>query len=68
MSVSGNYFYCDIKKKVQKPDIILIFTGDPGRSQLGCYGSGYYQTPNRVTDQMVSSIDLPAAILDLIAY
>ncbi|MCK5134913.1 MAG: sulfatase-like hydrolase/transferase [Bacteroidales bacterium] len=29
-----------------KPNIIFILADDLGYSQLGCYGSNYYQTPN----------------------
>ena len=30
----------------QKPNIVFILTDDQGWTQLGCYGSKYYETPN----------------------
>jgi len=40
---------CDSDKKEEeqkKPNIVLIIADDLGYSQLGCYGSDYYKTPN----------------------
>jgi len=40
---------CDLDKKkedLKKPNIVLIIADDLGYSQLGCYGSDYYKTPN----------------------
>ncbi len=40
---------CDFDKKkedLKKPNIVLIIADDLGYSQLGCYGSDYYKTPN----------------------
>ena len=34
------------KGSTQKPNIVFILTDDQGWSQLGCYGSTYYETPN----------------------
>ncbi len=33
-------------KQEEKPNILFILADDLGFSQLGCYGSSYYQTPN----------------------
>ena len=32
--------------RVDKPNIVFILTDDQGWTQLGCYGSKYYETPN----------------------
>jgi len=40
---------CDYNKKeedLKKPNIVMIIADDLGYSQLGCYGSNYYKTPN----------------------
>jgi uncharacterized sulfatase len=40
---------CDFDKNKEdqkKPNIVLIIADDLGYSQLGCYGSDYYKTPN----------------------
>jgi len=29
-----------------KPNVVFILTDDLGRGQVGCYGNGFYQTPN----------------------
>jgi arylsulfatase A len=34
------------KENNQKPNIIFILSDDHGWTQLGCYGSNYYETPN----------------------
>ncbi len=38
-----NYLSCDISRK---PNIILFLVDDMGWSDLGCFGSQYYETPN----------------------
>jgi arylsulfatase A len=37
---------CNTSKEVQKTNVILILADDLGWSQLGCYGSDFYKTPN----------------------
>ena len=38
-------FSCN-KENHQKPNIVFILSDDHGWTQLGCYGSNYYETPN----------------------
>ncbi len=37
---------CDKEQKSSLPNMVFILADDLGYSQLGCYGSSYYQTPN----------------------
>lgn len=57
-----------IKKKEQKPNVILIITDDQGYGDLGCHGNPYIQTPHlddfhkeaiRLTDFHVSPTCAP---------
>ena len=34
------------KGSIKKPNIVFILADDLGLGQLGCYGSGFYETPN----------------------
>ena len=40
------FVQCSEKSIEQKPNIVLILADDLGWSQIGCYGSDFYQTPN----------------------
>lgn len=35
-----------VKKKDKRPNIVFILIDDMGYSDIGCYGSTYYETPN----------------------
>jgi arylsulfatase A len=37
---------CSVQNKKQVPNFVFILADDLGYSQVGCYGSTYYQTPN----------------------
>ena len=37
---------CNIPEESSKPNIVFILADDLGYSQIGCYGSSYYQTPH----------------------
>lgn len=37
---------CSIQNEKQPPNFVFILADDMGYSQVGCYGSNYYQTPN----------------------
>ncbi|MBD3378611.1 sulfatase-like hydrolase/transferase [candidate division KSB1 bacterium] len=54
-------YSCNTERK--KPNIILILADDQGWSQLGCYGSDYYQTPNidKLAEQGMRFTDAYAA-------
>lgn len=39
-------FGCSVLNEHPKPNIVFILADDLGWSQLGCYGSSYYSTPN----------------------
>ncbi len=47
----------------KKPNFLFILADDMGWSQLGCYGSNYYETPNidRLADQGMRFTDAYAA-------
>lgn len=34
------------RRKEAKPDVIIIFVDDLAWTDLGCYGSSFYETPN----------------------
>jgi len=37
---------CTKQKEIQAPNFVFILADDLGYSQIGCYGTDYYQTPN----------------------
>ena len=37
---------CHTSRKIVPPNVVMIIADDLGWSQLGCYGSSFYKTPN----------------------
>ncbi len=37
---------CNTSRKIVPPNVVMIIADDLGWSQLGCYGSSFYKTPN----------------------
>ncbi len=56
-----SHYSCNPQRK--KPNIVLILSDDQGWSQLGCYGSDYYHTPNidKLAEQGMRFTDAYAA-------
>jgi arylsulfatase A-like enzyme len=56
-------FYLNSKPEKPKPNIIFILLDDFGYTDLGCYGSKFYETPNidRFASQSVKFTDAYAA-------
>jgi arylsulfatase A-like enzyme len=50
---------CSIAQAATKPNIVFFFIDDMGWTDLGCMGSGYYETPNidRLAEQGVIFTD-----------
>ena len=40
------FISCTVKNEKKPPNFVFILADDLGFSQIGCYGSNYYQTPN----------------------
>ena len=59
----GSRFPKEGKDTKVKPNFLFILADDMGWSQLGCYGSNYYETPNidRLADQGMRFTDAYAA-------
>ena len=39
-------FFMNLTFGAEKPNVIFILADDLGWADLGCYGSGFYETPN----------------------
>ena len=37
---------CNTSRKIVPPNVVMIIADDLGWSQIGCYGSSFYKTPN----------------------
>lgn len=46
MAVLVPFVHTDAKNKTQKPNVVFILADDLGWSDLQCYGSKFYETPN----------------------
>ena len=46
LSISLMSQTCSGDKKAEKPNIVFIFADDLGWTDLGCYGSDFYETPH----------------------
>lgn len=46
ISVALFFINCTVENEKIPPNFVFILADDLGYSQLGCYGSDYYQTPN----------------------
>ncbi len=46
ISVTLFFISCTVENEKKPPNFVFILADDLGYSQLGCYGSDYYQTPN----------------------
>jgi len=46
--ISINIFFisCQKSRKIVPPNVLIIIADDLGWSQIGCYGSTFYETPN----------------------
>ena len=51
------------KKEAPQPNVIFILADDLGYSQVGCYGTSYYKTPNvdRLASEGIRFTDAYAA-------
>lgn len=61
--VLGPFIHMDAKNKTQKPNVVFILADDLGWSDLQCYGSKFYETPNlnRLAEEGVRFTDAYAA-------
>lgn len=63
MAVLTPFVHTDAKNRTQKPNVVFILADDLGWSDLQCYGSTFYETPNlnKLAEEGVRFTDAYAA-------